>query len=103
MAKILSVTTSRVRDGKQADYLAAMAKLKAFVEGNGATMRVLQQTYGGNPLTITTVIECPDWAAFGAFSAKLEKDSGVQALLAQLRANPVSDIIARGVSTEVDV
>ncbi|HXQ09724.1 MAG TPA: hypothetical protein VN805_01870 [Caulobacteraceae bacterium] len=103
MAAVLSVTTSRVRDGKLADYLAAIGKLKKMVEGHGGKVRVVSQAYGGNPLTVSVIIESASWTAFGALSEKLEKDAKVQALVADLRAKPVSDIIARGVSTELDV
>ena len=103
MAAILSVTTTRVRDGKQADFLAAIGKVKKAFEGHGAKVRVLSQAYGVSPLTITTVVELASWEAFGAFSEKVEKDAAVQSLLAELRAHPISDITARSVSTELDV
>jgi len=103
MAAILSVTTSRVRDGKTAEYLAAIGKLKKLLEGHGGKVRLVNQAFGGNPLTYSTVVELGSWAEFGAFSEKVEKDSEIQSLLTEMRAHPVSDIIARGVSTEVAV
>ena len=88
MAAILSVTTSRVRDGGMPAYLAAVGKLKKMLERNGGKVRVVSQAYGGNPMTVSIIVEVASWAAFGAFSEKAEKDGELQALVAELRAHP---------------
>ena len=103
MAKVLSVTTSRVHHGKWQEALAVHGKIKKCLNRLGGAARILTQMYGATPSTITTVVEFAGWAEFGAFSAKAESDSELQGLIASLRANPVSEIIQRSVSTELAV
>jgi hypothetical protein len=103
MATITSVTTARVRDGKMQEALAVYGKVKKGLERLGGKVRVLSQAFGAAPLTISIIVEHSSWAEFGAASAKAETDSELQALLASLRANPISDLVGRSVFTELDV
>ena len=103
MAAVFAVTTSRVRDGKLNEILALYGRLKKAVERLGGKARVVQQLYGATPMTLSFTIETDGWAAFGALTEKLEGDAECQAILAEARANPRSDIIGRTVATELDV
>jgi hypothetical protein len=103
MPAILSVTASRIRDGKLPRALETYGKLKKIIERLGGKARVVSQAYGAAPLTIAFIIESAGWTEFGVLSDKADKDSELQALLAEIRANPYSDIVARAVSTELDV
>src|SRR5271168_3841276 len=102
MPRVLSVTTSRVRDGKWQEAMAVYGKLRNIIERLGGDARFLTQTYGAAPGTITTVVEFSDWADFGVFSDRAAKDKEFQSVVASLRADPISDFVARGVSTELE-
>ncbi|MFI4974874.1 MAG: hypothetical protein ACHP84_10080 [Caulobacterales bacterium] len=101
MAAILSVTTVRAHAGKYPDALATFAKLKTHLERLGGKGRIVTQAFGATPLTLTLIVENASWAEFGAMSGKAETDSELQAFLASVRANPIWDIVQRGLSTEV--
>ena len=103
MAAVISVTASRVRDGKLGEILALYGRLKKVVERLGAKARVVQQTAGATPGALSFIIETDGWVAYGAFIEKLESDAEYQAVLAEARANPRSDIIQRTIATELDV
>ena len=103
MAAILSVTTTRVRDGKWEEALAAYGKLKEILQRLGGKTRIITQTSGASPGTVSVVVELASWTEFGAFGEKAEKDSEYQSLVAAIRANPFSDIVQRSISTELDV
>jgi hypothetical protein len=103
MAAVLAVTTVRARDGRFQDLVANLAKLRKIIERAGGKYRVVSQMYGATPTTVTTIVETASWTEFGALGEKLENDADYQAIIAEARANPWGDIIARGVSTEIAV
>jgi hypothetical protein len=103
VVSVVSVTTARVRDGKLEEILTLYGRLKKTVERLGGKARVVQQVYGPLPLTLSFVVENESWAAYGTFVEKAEKDSEYQAILAEARANPRSDIIQRSIGNEVAV
>jgi len=103
MASIFAITTSRVRDGKFDEIVALYGRLKRLVERHGGKARVIQQTYGATPTTLSFVAETEGWAGFAALTEKLEADGEYQAVLAEARANPRSDIIQRSVGVEIAV
>jgi len=102
MAAVLSVTTARPRDGKFQATLALYGRLKKEVERLGGKVRITQQLYGAAPGTVSFIVEVGSWAEFGALTEKGEKDAGYQAILAEARANPLTDIVQRFVSTEIE-
>jgi hypothetical protein len=101
MAAILSVTTMRPHPGKHAAALAALKTLKGHLERQGGKCRLVTQAFGATPLTLTLITENASWAEFGAMSQKAETDEAMQAFLTSVRANPVMDVVTRGVSTEI--
>jgi hypothetical protein len=103
MAAVLTVTTIRPHAGKHAEALASLATLKSHLERLGGKCRIVTQAFGATPLTLTLITENTNWTEFGAMSHKAETDSGLQAFLTSLRANPAMDVITRGVSTEISV
>lgn len=103
MAKVTSVLVARVRDGQTDEVLKIYGRVKKAAERLGAKARVLQQMYGPYPQAISFVSEFDSWPAYAAYVEKVDKDSEFQAILADARAHPRTDIISRSVSNEVDV
>jgi len=103
MTAIISVTTSRPRDGKFQEAMAAYAKAKAILERCGGKVRVVSQMFGTTPMTFSVIVESASWAEFGTLSAAVEADAEFQAFLAAARADPFGDIIQRSVFSELPV
>lgn len=101
MASILSVSTWRPNPGRLQDLLAGIAAAKKIHTRLGANVRVATTQFGGTPLSVVYAIECADWAAFGAFGAKLEADPEWQAMWAAATANPSATLVSQNVSVEV--
>ncbi|TAL32566.1 hypothetical protein [Phenylobacterium sp.] len=103
MPTVLSVTTVRAHNGKADETVALLSKVKKVFERVGVKARIVQQMYGATPATLSLVTEHPSWADFGATQDKLASDSEMQGILAAARANPVSDIVLRQISVEMDI
>jgi hypothetical protein len=103
MPTILSVTTVRAHSGKADETIALLSKVKKVFVRMGAKARIVQQMYGAAPTTISLVTEHASWSDFGTTQEKVASDSEMQGILTAARANPVSDIVLRQISTELDV
>jgi hypothetical protein len=101
MAMIMSVATWRPNAGRQQDFLAAVTAAKAIHTRLGGEVRVGLTQFGGAPSTIVYALRFADWAAFGAFSTRLETDEEWQTLWSRAGADPSAQLISHVVSSEV--
>ncbi len=100
MAAIAQVAMWRPRDGKLADFFAKVATAKKIHERLGGKVRVWQTAIGGQPMTITYVMEHASWVEFGKFGEKLEKDTEWQSFWTDAIGHPTGDLIQSSVVTE---
>jgi hypothetical protein len=105
MAAVASVATWRPRPGRLQDFMAVVTKAKKIHTRLKGNVRVWNSQFGGEPFTVTYVIEVADWKAFGEFGAKLETDSEWLGLVAEWTANrdAPGDLIHNAVFVEVPV
>jgi len=98
---IMTVLTVRIRDGKTSQVLEDLKTVKRAVERAGGKYRLVQQVFGANPRTLSSISEYPDWNSIG----KLRSDPEMQQLLARIRDNtdPAADPVAASLVEDVPI
>lgn len=100
MAAIAQVGTWRPREGHVQEFMANVTIAKKIHERLGAKVRVWQNVFGGQPMTVGYVIEHTGWDAFGKFGAKLEADPEWQNFWTKALANPTAELLQNSVVVE---
>ncbi|HEV2363618.1 MAG TPA: hypothetical protein VGS12_05390 [Caulobacteraceae bacterium] len=103
MTTISTIATWRPRDGKTSEFLASAATAKKIHERLGAKVRLYSSTFGGQPTTLSYVLEHASWGALGAFGEKVEKDNEWQVFWAKANANPTADLVQNNVVSELHI
>jgi hypothetical protein len=89
MATVISVSQWRPRDGKIQEFVANLETAKKIHERLGAQVRVWQNTFGGQPMTVSYVIQHASWEDFGKFGQKMNDD------------NPTADMLDNSVMQQM--
>ena len=85
---VASVHTIRVKPGRIQDFQSINAEGTKILERLGARVRVWRPVAGGEPASVSYVLEYDDMKQFGEFSDKLQSDSEWQALVQRIQSNP---------------
>ncbi len=101
MATVISVSQWRPRDGKVQEFVANLETAKKIHERLGAQVRVWQNTFGGQPMTVSYVIQHASWEDFGKFGQKMNDDSEWQQFWANALLNPTADMLDNSVMQEM--
>jgi hypothetical protein len=101
---VATVVTWKVRTGRFADFMTPASEAKKILERVGGRVRAWQPIVGGEPGTVSFVVEHDDLAAYAEYSAKLQSDGEWQALIQKYvlaNSDPTADIIRSALITEV--
>ena len=103
MAAVITVAQWRPKDGRAQEFIANVVSARKIHERLGAQTRVWQTTFGGQPSTVSYVIQHASFEDFGKFGQKLTEDPEWQQFWANALQDPTADLLENSVMQELPV
>lgn len=101
MAAVASISLWRPLDGKLQEFVKRVATAKKIHERLGGKVRVWQNNFGGQPMSVGYVVEHDGWAAFGKFAEKMEADAEWQKFWADALSHPAATLLQNSIAVEM--
>ncbi len=100
MSAVTMVSIWRPREKKISEFATDVVKARKIQERLGASVRVFQTNFGGQPLSFVYTAEVGSWKAFGEFGEKLSSDPEWQKFWTEATLNPSADLLQNSVISE---
>ena len=100
---VATVHTWRIHPGRLQDVLGNVSEARKVHERLGGRVRVWEAAIGGEPGSLTYVIEHDSMTAYGTFTDKLLTDTGWQSFLQRILGggDPGAELLSSSLFTEL--